>query len=237
MLKAAIEKILEIAPFHTEEIDGQTYSDRQLIRVPPRVDQPKEITVNSLDGIAQLIQAEGIHASNRIFLHIVNPVGIRAFSTYGDYFTRAFLYRADYDGPTFQEGFREQQKAIIELRSRFISNEGSEYLLNLLSRITKESTISSMDNGVTQAVEAKQGIALAAKVAVKPRVLLRPYRTFLEVEQPESEFLLRLNEDGNVGLFEADGGAWKQAAKANIKAYFNQALAEEIGAGKVVVLM
>ena len=74
-------------------------------------------------------------------------------------------------------------------------------------------------------------------VTVKPRVALRPFRTFLEVEQPESEFLLRLDDNGNVGLFEADGGMWAQAAKANILAYFEDKLAEEVKGGKVVVMM
>lgn len=74
-------------------------------------------------------------------------------------------------------------------------------------------------------------------VRIKPRVALRPFRTFLEVEQPESEFLLRLDDDGNVGLFEADGGMWQQTAKASIAAYFEDKLAQEVKDGKIVVMM
>lgn len=74
-------------------------------------------------------------------------------------------------------------------------------------------------------------------VQVKPRVALRPFRTFLEVEQPVSEFLLRLDDDGNVGLFEADGGMWQQTAKASITAYFEDKLAQEVKDGKIVVMM
>ena len=73
--------------------------------------------------------------------------------------------------------------------------------------------------------------------SIEPRVALRPYRTFLEVEQPESEFLLWLDDNGNVGLFEADGGMWRQTAKASILAYFEARLSDEIKAGKVVVMM
>lgn len=62
------------------------------------------------------------------------------------------------------------------------------------------------------------------------------YRTFLEVEQPESQFLLRLNEKGEVGLFEADGGMWKLAAKKNVSTYLENALADMISAGSVVVM-
>ena len=37
--------------------------------------------------------------------------------------------------------------------------------------------------------------------------------------------------------FEADGGMWKMQAKASIVAYFEEKLADEISAGKVVVMM
>lgn len=47
--------------------------------------------------------------------------------------------------------------------------------------------------------------------------MLRPYRTFREVEQPASRFVLRLQSgqgDGmpKAALFEADGGAWRLTA-------------------------
>ena len=76
-----------------------------------------------------------------------------------------------------------------------------------------KNSVTSEDNGVTQTVEARKGIALKAREQVKPRVPLCPFRTFLEVEQPESEFLVRMREGGEIGLFEADGGMWKLDAK------------------------
>ena len=40
-----------------------------------------------------------------------------------------------------------------------------------------------------------------------------------EVEQPESPFILRFNENANAALFEGDGGAWKLRAVENIRAW------------------
>lgn len=88
----------------------------------------------------------------------------------------------------------------------------------------------------TQTVEARQGVALNAVVEIKPRVMLRPFRTFLEVEQPESEFLLRVDPDEGIGFFEADGGIWKLEAKKNIADYFLKNMGDLIDAGKVVVM-
>lgn len=65
---------------------------------------------------------------------------------------------------------------------------------------------------------------------------LRPFRTFLEVEQPESEFLLRVDPDEGIGFFEADGGIWKLEAKKNIADYFLKNMGDLIDAGKVVVM-
>lgn len=60
--------------------------------------------------------------------------------------------------------------------------------------------------------------------------------TFLEVEQPESEFLLRVDPDEGIGFFEADGGIWKLEAKKNIADYFLKNMGDLIDAGKVVVM-
>lgn len=152
------------------------------------------------------------------------------------YFSRNTLYRAKADAPGLRTGFRGREVALIELRSLCIPNEGTAYLLDLLSRMTNENSVSTNDNGVTQTVEARQGVALNALIEIKPRVMLRPFRTFLEVEQPESEFLLRVDPDEGIGFFEADGGIWKLEAKKNIADYFLKNMGDLIDAGKVVVM-
>ena len=127
-------------------------------------------------------------------------------------------------------------KAIIELRSLYIPNKGTEYLLQLLSSISNESKVTSSDNGVTQQVEARSGIALNSMVKIEPRVSLQPFRTFVEVGQPESEFLLRINDRGEIGFFPADGGVWKLEATRNVAAYFEEKLQDMIDTGAVVVI-
>lgn len=82
----------------------------------------------------------------------------------------------------------------------------------------------------------KKGIDLQANEAIKPIIGLRPYRTFQEVEQPESVFLIRINERG-ISFIEADGGMWKLKARETIKAFLEDKLAAEINAGTVVVAL
>ena len=125
--------------------------------------------------------------------------------------------------------FMSHEEAVIQLRSLYIPNPDMEYLLKLLSSVSQESKVSSNDNGVSQTVEARTGVALTTNVEVRPYVNLQPFRTFLEVPQPESMFLLRLDNDGKIALIEADGGVWKLEATRNIAAYFEDNLAELIG--------
>ena len=49
-----------------------------------------------------------------------------------------------------------------------------------------------------------------------------PYRTFLEIEQPSSNFVFRIDGSGSVPeftLIEADGGLWINQSKERIKEY------------------
>lgn len=76
----------------------------------------------------------------------------------------------------------------------------------------------------------RTGIASKGDAIVPNPVKLKPYRTFLEVDQPVSEFIFRMKQDKYDGvlcaLFEADGGAWKMEATERIKKYLESELKE-----------
>ena len=238
MLKEFAQYLVSLRENRTYEINGDVYSDQELVRIPPYVARPARIHVTGLDSIVKLVRNEMDMFENQpIFIRVDGHSAISVFTTYDDDMKRDLLYGAECDVPGFCDGFRGYEQAIIELRSKFVPGEGVDYLLDLLSRVSVDNGVTTRDNGVSQEVEARQGVSLRTMLTVKPRVALRPYRTFLEVEQPESEFLLRLDGEGNVGLFEADGGMWKLEAKRRIAAWFEEKLDTEIGAGKVVVMI
>lgn len=232
MLKEFAQYLVSLKDNKTYNIHGDTYSDHDLVRIKPHIDRPANLSVSGLDSIVKLVRNElDMFENLPVFIRVDDARTVSVFTTYDDMMCRDSLY------PGFRDGFREYEQAIIELRSKFSPGMGVDYLLDLLSRMSKDSGVTTRDNGVSQEVEARQGVSLKAMVTVKPRVALRPFRTFLEVEQPESEFLLRLDDNGNVGLFEADGGMWQQTAKASITAYFEDKLAQEVKDGKIVVMM
>lgn len=237
MLKAMINRLVELAAPTTYQIDGHTYSSEGLHRIDPPKYKPESICVNGLDSVCKLVRNEAKAVGRKIFIQIQAYNKVCVFSTYDEQYERSYLYKCIADTPSVTFGrFQAYENAVIELRSLYIPNKDTEYLLQLLSSITSESKVVSNDNGVTQSVEAKQGIALSQMVAVKPRVSLKPFRTFVEVKQPESEFLLRISKNGEIGLYEADGGVWKLEATRNVAGYFEKELNDLIDSGDVVVI-
>jgi len=93
--------------------------------------------------------------------------------------------------------------------------------------VVDESVKTYGDDGVSQQATVKSGVTSVVDVKVPNPVLLKPFRTFAEAEQPESKFIFRLRKDDagvTAALFEADGGAWKVQAIQNIADYLNEHL-------------
>lgn len=240
MLKEAIQEIVKLAGPKVFTIGGENFASEELARIDPKKDFPKCIRLTGLDSLCKLIRNEADRMKLERF-QILVQVGtyntVKVFTTLDDEMDRRYLYECTADTPEAKVNrWLDHEEAVIQLQSMYIPNEDTAYLLNLLSSVSKDSKVTTLDNGVTQTVEARKGVALMGNVQVKPRVTLRPFRTFLEVAQPESEFILRLNDNGEINLIGADGGAWKLEAVRNIAAYFEEKLGDMVEAGRVVVL-
>lgn len=85
-------------------------------------------------------------------------------------------------------------------------------------------------DGVSQQAIIKTGVTTKDAAFVPNPVSLIPYRTFLEVPQPASDFVFRISEGrGGAPAFKlvaADGGLWKSQAVDNVKNYLVKALAD-----------
>ena len=236
MLKEFAQYLVSLKDNKIYDIHGEKYSDSALHRIAPYVPHPEKLNVTGLDSIVKLVRTEMKKVTLPVFIRVDGPTAVTVLTALDSDMKRDVLFHAECDVPGFKEGFRGYENAIIEIRSKFIPCDDVDYLLDLLARINKENGVTTTDNGVSQTVEARTGVSLKQMVNVRPRVKLAPYRTFLEIEQPASEFLLRLDDDGDVGLFEADGGMWKLQAKKDILAYFDDRMQDEINAGAVVVM-
>lgn len=242
-LKDAIDRVVELAkPFTLETHGGHQFCSAILHEVKPNVESPERYSVDTLEALVKLIRTEGIGHSPKLYVRVDSARRVMVDTTYThrDYaeYSRLPLYEAVTDVPSITVNQEmSQEQAVVELQSLYAVTPDRDYLLALLSHIDVNQGVSSVDNGISQEVSVRTGAVLKEQQTVKPIVLLQPYRTFLEVEQPASDFLLRLSKSGYPALHEADGGAWKLEAKRNIAAYLGEQLADLVESGKVVVMI
>lgn len=242
-LKDAIDRVVELAkPFTLETHGGRQFCSATLHEVKPEVESPARYSVDTLEALVKLIRTEGINHSPRLYVRVDSARRVMVDTTYThrDYaeYSRLPLYEAVTDVPSITVNQEmSQEQAIVELQSLYAVTPDRDYLLSLLSRIDVNQGVSSVDNGISQEVSVRTGAVLKEQQTVQPIVRLQPYRTFLEVEQPASDFLLRLSKSGYPALHEADGGAWKLEAKRSIAAYLGEQLADLVESGNVVVMI
>lgn len=243
MLKAAIEKIQALCSPTKFELDGHYYlagNDGSFTEVKPELEMVENILLSSLDAMVAFVKTEAVKKHDAVYITIPDHMKVECFThPYADFrMSREYLYTAN---ATDVPGWGDKvslpfEEAIIALRTRFQHTNDTEYALKLLSDITTGSKVTFNDNGVATSVVTKRGIDLQSNATIRPIISLRPYRTFQEVEQPTSEFLIRINER-NITFIEADGGMWKLAARKTVKQYLDQALEAEIQSGSVVVVL
>lgn len=239
-LKEALQYIVELSEAKVQDItlpDGtiQTYSDKPLHRLEKHIPMASKITMNTLTSLVDYIKS-GIDEMGNMIVHVQDPETVLLYSALDEERNREYLVKVEARIPDFDfNSFMNQEKFCINLQSKFIDDPETDRALLLKFAGTVEAgTVAEYgDDGVTQKATVKTGIASKGEAIVPNPVSLRPYRTFLEVEQPKSDFIFRMKQDKydgiNCAIFEADGGAWKIAATKAIKEYLQFELADISG--------
>lgn len=204
--------------------DPGQFTSRPVHRVPEK-DFVKRLGVASLTGIVDYLNKKiDDGAGEDLFVHVITPVEIAVRNGVEGREDRRYTpIVAAADVPAHPFGsFHSKEEFIIYLQSRFQPTEGQQVLLRQLGTLVAEEAVSLADDGTTQEVTVRSGINRAEEQITNP-VHLRPFRTFPEIEQPESPFIVRLQKQSEavikVALFEADGGAWRNTARLSIKAF------------------
>lgn len=235
MIKEAIDRILGLAGVEQFEIDGREYTNRRL--EPVMLPEPAPLTIHTLTGIRDYLaeNTDGL-TLDELMIHVVGPDKVMLFSRLSGGFEQRKRYLgAIYDGVEFSFGkYLDVETFIVELQAKFVQDEMTAAILQLVGTITDEVVATYADDGVTQGVTAKSGLGRVEKRAVPNPVELRPYRTFNEIEQPAGRFVLRLKSGLSAGarpqvaLFDADGGAWRLEAIKRIRNWLRTAVPEDV---------
>lgn len=227
-IKGAIELLIREGEgkFIKENIHGATYTNKNLERI--QVPMANAIKTTTLTSIVDYIK-ENVDSSSdeNIIIHVesYNEVSIKKELNLDR--KRECLMRAEALTPQITTNrFTDTESFNIMIQSSFVDNGDRNKLLKVSGNIQDKTVKQVSDDGTSQAVTIKAGVANVADVRVPNPVLLAPFRTFPEVKQPESKFIFRMKDGPSCALYEADGGAWRNVAMENIKTYLKANLAE-----------
>lgn len=227
MIKEAIKYITDLKAEAMDPkvvtIAGKIYCDKNLTRYDNEpLAQP--IEASNLSSMVDYILSCREELRSSMIIHVTGPTRVELYSGLTGERKREKLFICSAETPRFHyDEWYDQERFLIELQADFEVNTDLEAILKVSGNVEAKTTANYGDDGVTQKTTIKQGIASKADVLVPNPVTLIPYRTFLEVNQPESEFVFRIKDVGGVPAFkivEAEGGLWKNVAMKEIRDYF-----------------
>jgi hypothetical protein len=215
-------------------VDGEGKS-KEIKPMIERAMQPLQI--NTLTGLIGYIKANLERSYSSLFLQVYDEETVYLKGVLDEEGGREVLVEVNAIVPKFDYGyFLDSEALIIALQSKFTKTGDRDLLLKVVGNVKEENVRATGDNGYSQAVTIKTGVASADDVLVPNPVELAPYRTFLEVEQPTSNFIFRMKDGPRGAIFEADGGAWRNQAIFNVCEFLSEELATEIEKGKITII-
>lgn len=227
MIKEMIEKILTMARPEVVEIDDRQYLLQG--RDPAIEVYPDTLKINNLSGIVDYC-SETPEEIDNFLIHVRDFDQVSVYMPmYGSFNIRPELIRASARPPGFSFGRQyDYEDFVIAMHTNFVPNEDRDYVLKFIGSVRVDANSKIDDDGISQTLTAKQGVSSLVKdIPIKNILNLQPFRTFSEIEQPESVFVFRMKVDKGSPVFsihEADGSAWKQAAILSIKDYLTDNL-------------
>ena len=208
------------------EICGKTYANKNLTRYDkkPKADN---ITARTLSSMVDYIEHCNSEFPGKMIIQIKDEKKVLLMSVLDDERDREVLFTSQAETSEFRfDQWYDQERFMIELQANFQENEDREILLKMAGNVEKKNDMAFSDDGKTQVATMQVGVASKADVIVPNPVTLIPFRTFQEIDQPESKFVFRIGNDNipKFKLIEAEGGIWKTKAVESIKEYFSDML-------------
>lgn len=219
-----LTKIEEMAKPEIIEIEGKKFSEKNFFEIDKKAD-PAQLTVSTLTGLIEYLQKNKDSLDlEKVLIHVVEPRQVRVYTALNSSNKRPLYLVSDCSSlGQFHFGqYADQEKFIIDLMTLFQPTEDLNTILRVVSNLSDEMVQRSKDDGISQTVVLKAGIVQKANETIINPVVLRPFRSFREIDQVESQFIFRLKGGGEgqkpqCALFEANGESWKLSAMKEIK--------------------
>lgn len=208
------------------ELHQGTFTKEKLSRVTEA--KAETLTVSTLTGLVDYIKSNIDTLPEKLLIQVRSHKEVALYSPLNMDREREQYIKAEAILPNnvVYDRFLSTEQFNIMLQSSFVDVGTKATLLKYTGLVQDEAVKTTGDDGVSQQVTVKTGVASVGQAIVPNPVELAPYRTFPEVEQPISRFIFRMQEGPKAAIFEADGGAWRNEAILNIKEYLQEELKE-----------
>ena len=232
-IKEAIAYGVELASREEKIItvdDKHYYDDSKanLVELEPKL-YPDVLELCTLDSLVDYLKS-GLNNTSyqRLMVIVESPTQVSVYTEDDEKAVRTRLVSVEARIPSIQYGYYMLSTDFnVYLQSKFEDTDDRDVVLNFASALKIDNGSEIVDNGVSQTTTVKTGVANLAKAKAPNPVMLRPYRTFAEVEQPASQFVFRIDKNAEMALFSADGGKWRLDAINNVAKYLKAQLAEQ----------
>lgn len=225
MIKKALEYLVNLGEAKLLNIGTGTYSDKPIHRVnEPLAGDVSATTLTSL--VDYLKSGMDKKSSDSLIVHVVSPSEVRLLSELNNDRGREvyIICKALTPNNIRYNNFMDTETFNIMLQSSFVDNEDKALLLKVTGLVQEKDVKEVGDDGISQSITMKTGVARVNDVVVPNPVTLAPFRTFPEIAQPESKFIFRMQSGPSAALYEADGGAWRNEAMKLIKEWLEEHL-------------
>jgi hypothetical protein len=231
MIKEALQYIIGLNKPEIIKVGDTDYSDKVLYEVEPKIYRPDALRISTLSAFIDYIRDNKDNLDyDDLIIHIKSYNEIELMSNLDYKANRNHFVKCSAEDNPFRFGmFYDAESFNIALQSMFCDAGNRSDILKITGCVRAEGVQTTGDDGITQSVVTKQGIVLGDTTNIPNPVLLAPYRIFVEVAQPISQFVFRARGEEGMpmfALFEADGGFWKLTAVQRIKDYIANALAD-----------
>ncbi len=214
LTREAIDRITELSEPKTINLNGLKYTTRPVHRVNDPVAEP--LRGWSLEAVIDYL-AKNLDKITECLVE-VSSQHVCVTSPLNDDRRRDIYFVSEPKVPRiiFNQNV-DVEKMKIMLMSQFVQDDQSAVLLSFLASLCEKSGTELRDDGVSQSIAVNTGIANLENITVPNPIILRPFRTFYDIEQPASTFVFRMAKGLQCALYEADGGAWVEDEVEEIK--------------------
>lgn len=223
--KEALEYVVGLSKPEIVEVAGRPFCERILKPViEPSVGT---LFVNTLDALTDFITGTGLTGESKPIIHVVDNCTVRVLRPHQGVFgvNQTFVDAKAHVAKlkVITEEYNNVEDFLVMLNTMFVKDAGDHQgVREVVCALASDAELTLTDDGFSQNSTFKAGVRRVGREELPNPVILAPYATFPEIDQPKRPFLLRLKKMGTgigVCLHPVEDATWVTTCVNDIKAH------------------